>query len=512
MMHLGKRLLLAGVLSCVAAPIVRADTPAAPVNGVFDVHAFGAKGDGQTLDTEAIDKAIAAASAAGGGTVRLTAGTYPTTTVHLQSNVTLEIAAGATLLAATPGNGVAYDAPEDNPTAGQYQDFGHTHWRNSLIWGENLHDVAIVGTGRIWGRGLVKDETKQSGDGNKAIALKLCRNVTLRDFTIAHGGWFGILATGVDNLTISGLRIDTNRDGMDIDACRVVHVSDCTVNSPHDDGICLKSSYGLGFNRGTENVTITNCVVSGYEEGSVLDGTFSRAHDGGTGRIKFGTESNGGFKNITVSNCVFSYCHGLALEEVDGGSLEDVSISNLTMRDIVNAPIFVRLGGRQRAPAGTPMGTVRRVSISHITVYNAAATSSVIVAGVPGAPVQDLSLSDIRIWYKGGGTAAQATRTPPEDVAGYPEPNRFGVLPAYGVYLRHVQGITVDGLQTHTQTPDQRPALVLDDVSGARFTGLDAEHAASIPIFSLKSVTGLQLRDVQGLPDSRQDHPADGHL
>ena len=504
MMHSGKHLFLAAALSWLAGAAALADAPTAPggAAGVYDVRTFGAKGDGQTLDTDAINKAIDAAAGDGGGTVRLTAGTYPATSVHLRSNVTLEIAAGATLLAATPGNGVGYDAPEPNPAAGEYQDFGHTHWHNSLIWGENLHDVAIVGAGRIWGRGLIREEARQPGPGNKAIALKLCRNVTLRDFTIAHGGWFGILATGVDNLTIANLKIDTNRDGMDIDCCRGVHVSDCTVNSPHDDGICLKSSYGLGFNRATENVTITNCLVSGYNEGTVLDGTFGRTGGGGTGRIKFGTESNGGFKNITVSNCVFAFCHGLALEEVDGGSLEDVSVSNITMRDIVNAPIFVRLGGRQRAPAGTPMGTLRRVSISHVTCYNAAASSSVIVAGVPGAPVQDVTLSDIRLWYRGGGTAAQAARVPPEDVTGYPEPNRLGVLPAYGVYLRHVQGITVDGLETRTLTPDLRPALALDDVSGAHFTGLDTQQAPSVPVFSLKGVTDLQLRQVQGLPDS----------
>ena len=163
----------------------------------------------------------------------------------------------------------------------------------------------------------------------------MCRNVDIKDITIFHGGWFGILATGVDNLTISNIKLDTNRDGMDIDCCRNVHVSDCSVNSPHDDGICLKSSFGLGFARATENVTITNCEVSGFEEGSFLDGTFKRTVKDPTGRIKFGTESNGGFKNITISNCVFNYCRGLALETVDGALLEDVTITNITMRDII---------------------------------------------------------------------------------------------------------------------------------------------------------------------------------
>ena len=211
----------------------------------------------------------------------------------------------------------------------------------------------------------------------------------MRDFTIQHGGWFGILATGVDNFTIDNLKIDTNRDGMDIDSCRNVHVSNCTINSPHDDGLCLKSSYALGFARATENVTITNCVVSGFNEGSVLDGTYQRGRPGkndagGTGRIKLGTESNGGFKNITISNCVFEYCCGLALETVDGGPLEDISITNITMRDIANAPIFLRLGSRLRGPAGTPESVLRRVTLSSFVIYNSASRYACLLSGVPG--------------------------------------------------------------------------------------------------------------------------------
>ena len=129
---------------------------------------------------------------------------------------------------------------------------------------------------------------------------------------------------------------------MDIDCCRNVHVSNCTVNSPWDDGICLKSSYALGYARATEMVTITNCTVTGsFEEGSVIDASYKRfapdADVGRTGRIKFGTESNGGFKNITISNCVFDGCRGLAIETVDGGIIEGVSVTNLTMRDIKEA-------------------------------------------------------------------------------------------------------------------------------------------------------------------------------
>ena len=206
-----------------------------------------------------------------------------------------------------------------------------------------------------------------------------------------HGGHFGILATGVDNLTIDNLKIDTNRDGMDIDCCRNVRISNCSVNSPWDDGICLKSSFALGYARATETVTISNCMVSGsFEEGALLDGTFQRfatdAKVPRTGRIKFGTESNGGFKNITVSNCVFDGCSGLAIESVDGAVIEDVSVTNITMRDVMSAPIFLRLGARMRGPAGAAVGVLRRVNLEQYYVSCARARSRIgsILAGIPG--------------------------------------------------------------------------------------------------------------------------------
>lgn len=488
--------------------------PAAPGSTPADysVRSYGAKGDGQTLDTDAINRAISVAAGAGGGTVRFTAGTYLATSIHLQSNITLQLDSGAEILAAATGNGVGYDAAEDNPAAGKYEDFGHAHWHNSLIWGDGLHDIAIVGEGKIDGRGLVHDWSTDTGAGNKAIALKLCRNVVLRDVTIQHGGWFGILATGVDNVTIDNLKIDTNRDGMDIDCCRNVRITNCSVNSPNDDGICLKSSYGLGFARATENVTITNCQVSGYDEGTFLDGTFQRTHHDPIGRIKFGTESNGGFKNITVSNCVFSNCRGLAVEEVDGGSLEDVSISNITMRDIGNSPIFLRLAGRLRGPQGTSMGHLRRVSISHVDIYNAETYSSVIISGIPGYPIEDVTLSDINISYKGGGTPEQAALTPPEDPTGYPEPGSLGDMPAYGFFIRHVHGISLNNIKLQTMTLDLRSPFSLNDVDGIRMNGIDAFHAPPESLITLNSVTNLETRDVTGLPDVKLDSPKDGGL
>ena len=202
----------------------------------------------------------------------------------------------------------------------------------------------------------MRDDNGPDGRGNKTISLKLCRNVTIRDVTIQHGGWFGILATGVDNLTIDNLKIDTNRDGMDIDCCRNVHVSNCSVNSPNDDGICLKSSYGLGLRAGDGERHDHELRGERLRRGHAA-GRHSGAHGArGTGRIKFGTESNGGFKNITISNCTFNFCNGLALETVDGGLLEDVSISNITMRDIATRPCSCGWAAVCAAPPARPSG------------------------------------------------------------------------------------------------------------------------------------------------------------
>jgi polygalacturonase len=507
---------------------------------LFDVKSFGAKGDGMTLDAAAINKAIDAAAAAGGGTVFFSAGNYLSVSIHLKSNIALYLDQGATIVAAETAPGVAYDPPEPNQWD-SYQDFGHSHFHNSLIWGENLENISILGPGRIWGKGLVRhgnqSRTKEQnaalgnappdprggpfgypnprdavepGWGNKSISLKLCRNVIIRDISILHGGHFAILATGVDNLTIDNLKIDTNRDGIDIDACKNVRISNCSVNSPFDDGICPKSSYALGYARATENVTITNCQLSGYDEGTFLDGTYKREfrNQNGTfsptGRIKFGTESNGGFKNITVSNCVFDYSRGLALEAVDGALLEDVTITNITMRDISNSPIFLRLGNRARGPKEkTTVGALRRVIISNIVVYNADPKYASIISGIPGHPIEDVRLSNIRIYSQGGGTKEQAALDPPEKEDAYPEPTMFGELPAYGFFIRHVKALQMNDVEVSYLKEDARPPFVMNDVKGADFFRLRAQHGANVPTLALKEIEGFSVQQSWPLPDTR---------
>jgi polygalacturonase len=480
----------------------------------FDVRKYGAVGDGKTIDTPAVNKAIETAAAADGGTVYFPAGTYACFSIHLKSNITLHLDQGATILAANPGEQGGYDPAEENEWGDKYkyQDFGHSHWHNSLIWGENLQNISILGPGMIHGKGLIRGEPRgQQGVGNKAIALKLCRNVVIRDVTFLTCGHFCILPTGVDNFTIDNVKIDTNRDGINVDCCRNVRISNCTINSPADDALVLKSSYALGFARATENVTITNCQLTGYDQGTFLDGTFQRRmqqapdRDGPTGRIKFGTESNGGFKNITISNCVFDHCRGLALETVDGGLLEDVTITNITMRDIVNSPIFIRLGSRMRGPENTPVGELRRVNISNLVVYDADPRYSSIISGIPGHQVEDVRLSNIRIYCRGGGTKDDAALAPPEREDAYPEPSMFGKTPAYGFFIRHAKDLQMDNVEVSFIKEDLRPAFVLDDVRGVEFNNVEARTAAEVPTFVLKNVDNFSTHQCTPVADTKLD-------
>jgi len=489
---------------------------AAVASGSFNVRNFGATGDGKTLDSPAINAAITAASAAGGGTVYFPAGIYASYSIRLKSHITLFLDQGAVILAeSTPHDGMAlggYDPAEPQGKWEPYQDYGHNHWHNSLIWGEGLHDLAILGQGLIWGKGLSRGwdgeqalpDSNKLGVGNKTVALKNCYNVTLRDFSILQGGWFGVLATGVDNLTIDNLTIDTNRDGMDIDCCKNVRVSNCTVNSPWDDAICPKSSFALGYARITENVTITNCMVTGgYQLGTVLDGTWKRHQPGvkvsQTGRIKCGTESNGGFRNITISNCVFDNSNGFALESEDGAVCEDITVTNIAMRGTVTSPIFIRLGTRMRGPKEAKVGYIRRLVISNISSSGAAQLPA-IISGVPQYLIEDVKISDVYLHQEGGATAESAGLDPPENETKYPDPGMFGPLPATGFFLRHIRNLEMSNVEIATENPDARPAFWLRNVEGADFfrVRVPRKHA---PAFDLGNIKDFRVFGSQFVAD-----------
>ena len=488
-----------------------------PVDGAFNVRAYGALGDGNQLDSPAINRAIDAAAQTGGGTVLVPAGTYLCGSIHLHSNIHLVIDAGATILGA-PQAINAYDETESwsgNP----YQDGGHCYFHNSLIWGENLVNVSITGNGIINGGGLVSEDKLldhmcgylewarthkvPSGPGgppvrlgNKAIALKLCRNVLIRDVTIAHGGHFAILVTGCDDMTVDNVTMDTNRDGIDIDCCRNATISNCRINAPTDDALCPKSSYALGRNVLTENLTIVNCQVSGFQEGTLLDGTMAPSVKR-QGRIKFGTESSGGFRNCTVSNCTFRCCRGLALEEVDGGILEDITVSNLTMVDVKNYAIYITTGTRNRGGDLRQPSTLRNISISNVIADHVDKASGIQIMGSAGNPVSGIRLSNIRLNCDGGGTEPDAATVPAELGAGYPEPKPVS---AYGIYIRHAAGVELEDISAALSSPDMRPFAAISDVQGLRIDRCQPPVQKGVPPLNVApDVTGLVIRDSPAL-------------
>jgi polygalacturonase len=286
------------------------------------------------------------------------------------------------------------------------------------------------------------------------------------------------------------------------------------VNSPWDDGICPKSSYALGYARPTENLTITNCFVTGdYQLGSVLDGTWKpmppefKYHS--TGRIKCGTESNGGFINVTISNCVFNHCRGFALETVDGARCEDMTFMGITMRDIRNSPMFLRLGTRMRGPKDAKPGTLKRVILSNITCHDALLLPS-IISGVPDLNIEDIQVNNVYLHQIGGGSSEIADRMPPEGADKYPEPRMFGDLPATGFFIRHVRNLEMSNVEIACETPDARPAFWLQDVQGADFFRLRVP--GNRRSFALKSVKNFRTFGSQFLPDVSEAQVASRNL
>ena len=484
-----------------------------------DVRDYGARGDGKAIDSNAINKAIEAASRAGGGTVVVPPGRYLCFSIRLKDDITLLLSSGSVLIAADPEtHGAHYDLPEGAQEE-QFNDFGVVHQHPSLIYGDGVRNVAVIGKGLIHGLGLDREgpgprwhgvagwkspraqgltpeaarlldpkEQAQQGRGHKAIGLKGCRNVLLRDFAILQGGHFAVYVLGCSNVTIDNITVDTDRDGIDIDCCQNVRVSNCIVNAPKDNAIVLKSSWGMDRRIMCEDVTVIGCKTSGYLLGSVLDGSYQKSpyvstdKVGVLGRIKLGTDSIGGFRNVLITDCTCENSRGLQLGAIDGGTLEDVTFSNITMRNPVNHPLFVRLSARQRAPEGAPVGTVRRVRFADINVSGADGRYPCGIVGIPDKAIDDVSLQGVHVACTGGGTAEDAARVPPERRTSSLEPSFMGTLPAFGLYVRHARNIAAKDVTFTAEKSDARPAILLDDVAGAQIDGLrsSADKAGAV--------------------------------
>ena len=411
----------------------------AAARGIFDVTGFGAKPGDPALGTAAIQKAIDTCAAAGGGTVYFPAGRYLAGGLVLKSNVHLYLDAGATLL----GSKRLDDFPVTIPKVRSYTD---NYTERSLIFGEGLDNVGIHGPGTLDGQGAAYAGPYKVRP--YMIRLISSTNVTVSDVTIRDSPMWVQHYLACDDVIVRGIRVHSrvnrNNDGIDIDGCQRVSISDCNISSG-DDAIVLKST----LDRPTRDVAITNCVLSSH-----------------CNAFKLGTESNGGFENIVLSNCTMydTRLSGIAVEMVDGGLLDGVHVSNVTMRD-VRSTIFIRLGDRARpfeADGPRPaVGRLRNVQIANVRARGAS-NIGVAITGVPGYNIENVALDNVDLSFDGGVT--DGPETVPENEADYPEHKMFGVLPGYGFFCRHVRNIRFRGVQTDFAARDTRPGLVCDDV------------------------------------------------
>jgi hypothetical protein len=423
-----------------------------------NVRDFGAAGDGIVLDTEAIQSAVDYC-ATGGGVVLLPAGTYVSGTIFLKSNITLHITEGATLLGGTD--------PSDYPdTIAAIPSYNDDFFVQSLLYGENLENIAITGRGTIDGQGSAfKVTTRERPERyrNRPFIIRLInsRNILIEDVTMRNSAAWMQHYFGCQDLIIRGIKVfnhaNQNNDMIDIDGCKNVVITD-VIGDTDDDGITLKSTSGLI----TENVTIANSVISSH-----------------VNAIKMGTESHGGFRNITISNVVIKPSSvketiygvhkgtgGISMMIVDGGILDGVTISNVRI-DGPLVPLYIRLGDRGRTykpgMERPPVGIVRNISISNILATNIG-NYGASITGLPDHPVENVTLENIRIEYGGGGTSEDAEREVPQMRESYPEGTKYGLLPAYGLYIRHAKNITLHNVIFTYDNYDKRPAIVADDI------------------------------------------------
>ncbi|CAG5003110.1 hypothetical protein DYBT9275_03059 [Dyadobacter sp. CECT 9275] len=440
----------------------------------YDIRHSGAVGDGITDNTLFIQKAIDSCTITG-GTVYIPQGTYLTGTLNLKSNVTLHLSVNAVLL----GQPAAKFYP--------YQDsglrfYGEDWAKQALIFCKNQKNVAIEGKGTIDGQGAAFVTTtlkKPDRYKNRPYLLWFagCENVSVTGVQLRNSAFWMQHYLGCKKVRIDGISIwnhsNKNNDMMDIDGCRYVTISNITGDSD-DDGITIKSTSPLV----SEHIVISNCILSSH-----------------CSAIKFGTESVGGFRNIAISNCVIkpsaqtttiygkpAGISGLAMEVVDGGLMEHITVSNLVI-DGAEVPLFLRLGNRARKYISTAEepkpGIMRNISISDVVATGAGITGCS-VSGITRAAVENVSLRNIRIEFAGGGVSSDITRKIEELEDLYPEGTMFGKLPAFGFFIRHVKGLSLSGISLSALTPELRPAFFMDDTRDFTITDLDTRQSGPV--------------------------------
>ncbi len=422
---------------------------------VYDITDYGAVSDTTRLSTAAVQKAIDSCNAAGGGTVSVPAGNYKIGSIVLRSNVTLNLENGATLYGST-------DIADYQPMTTDYVSLRTNVPTIQLIYADNASNVAITGLGTIDGRGKAFPKLTWNDEGiTRPHLLRLirCSDVTVSGVTLKNSGCWMQHYLACDRVKIHGITVinrnNYNNDALDLDGCHNVTVSDMIADSD-DDGITLKSTSP----RLCEDITISNCVVSSH-----------------CNAIKLGTETNGGFRNIIVRGVVVkpsadqsSRYFGLptghsaiSLEIVDGGSMSNVDIADITITG-TESPIFIRLADRRRPYAeNVPIDKVGSISgiRLHDILIDGAGPTGCSITGIEGHPVTDVQISDVTMRHAGGQpvTAAPAD----EKIAEYPEATMWGILPAKGFWLNHTRNVTFRNVNVITDAPDERPLFVATD-------------------------------------------------
>ena len=469
----------------------------------FDVRRYGAQGDGQTLDTEAIQQAIDSCHRAGGGKVYLAGGTFVSGTLYLKSYVTLYLEAGAVLR----GSNNLEDFPSIPSRYPSYT--GTLETNKALIYAEDAQHISIEGRGTIDGNG---DHWVDGPYGfpsfskrPRIIHLRACENVTVRDVTLYNSASWVQSYQSCKNLVIEGITVDSrenkdieqeryadvpgrNTDGLDLIDCERVRIANCYINSG-DDAICLKS---FSPDEACRDITISNCVVSSNASG-----------------IKIGTETSGRIEDVTIQNCVVydTRRDAISVMSVDGARIKRISISNVSLRNIKGSAIFMRLGNRNRTyrdSAKVNIPHLKDIVVRNVQGTRICAEYGNIVAGIKETPVENVLLENINLTFEGGGKAAESRREIPENEQEYPNGLIFGNLPAYGFYIRHAKNVTLDNVQLRFLQEDERPALIADDVALLEIKGLKAQASRQSPelirLIQVKNAAITKSRSLSPLP------------
>ena len=459
----------------------------------FLITSFGAKPGLNNLNTTAINKAIQACYKNGGGRVVIPAGIFRSGTLLMKDNVELHLEIGATLMASTE----LKDFPlQPRPAYRSQKDPGG--WR-ALIYANEVANIAITGLGTIDGNGAKQkpdpdSKFKSDLDGRpRNILFISCKNIKVEGISMRNAGIWNQHYLDCEDVVVDEINVynhaNRNNDGIDIDGCRRFTLSNSTFDTD-DDAIVLKSTGAAGC----EDVVITNCIVSSF-----------------CNAIKAGTESTGGFKNISISNCVIkpsTNAHppifgaargitGLSLEIVDGGVMDGVSINNITIEG-TDCPLFVRLGNRARKhteDAQQPrVGIMRNIVINNVVAYHTGNYSSSIT-GIPGYYVENLSLSNVQFFNKGGlkqGEYIEDVTKVKEGEKGYPQPTIWKELPSSGLFIRHAKNVQVRGLMLNSEEVDPRTPIIAVDVDGLQIQSIAKINNSGADVF----FKGWDVKDV----------------